>query len=119
MNSIKKFPQTTSLKIDFATYLLYYMHNKKEALKELINAENSKPNFEEMFKIYRYRHIIEDELFEGSEGVSGVGLDYVAAMQFEANFKQFKLLIERSALLHYEFWNHLMDDNPDLARLSE
>ena len=56
------------------------MQNKKEALRELINAEKFNPNFEDQFKIYRYKHIIEDELFEGSEGVSGVGLDYVAAM---------------------------------------
>jgi len=72
--------------------------------------------------IFRYRHIIEDELHEGAEGgsaSSGAGLDYVAAINFENHFNQFKQLIERSSLLHYEFWNHLMDDSPDLARLSE
>jgi hypothetical protein len=26
--------------------------------------------------------------------------------------------IEKSALLHYEFWNHLLEENPDLVRLS-
>lgn len=68
--------------------------------------------------IFRYRHIIEDELHEGSES-SGSGLDYVAAINFENYFSQFKSNIEKSSLLHFEFWNHLMDDSPDLARLSE
>ena len=67
--------------------------------------------------IFRYRHIIEDELHEGSD--SAGGLDYVAAINFENHYSQFKQLIEKSSLLHYEFWNHLMDDQPDLARLSE
>ena len=38
-NGIKKFPMCNGLKIDFAHFLLHKMHNKKDALKELINAE--------------------------------------------------------------------------------
>lgn len=59
--------------------------------------------------IFRYRQIIEDELHEGTDAASG-GLDYVAAINFENHYNQFKYLIEKSAYLHYEFWNHLMDD---------
>jgi hypothetical protein len=65
--------------------------------------------FEEQFLIFRYRHIIEDELHEGADATAG-GLDYVAAINFENHFKAFKSTIEKSAYLHYEFWNHLMDD---------
>lgn len=67
------------------------------------------------FQIYRLRKLIEDELAEGHE--SG-GADFMAAMNFENTFKQFKGLIEKSAMLHFEFWNHLQDDSPDLVRLS-
>ena len=42
----------------------------------------------------------------------------MAALNFENMFKQFKSLIEKSAMLHFEFWNHLQDDSPDLVRLS-
>jgi hypothetical protein len=39
--------------------------NKRDALKELINAEkHSLSSFSESFIIYRYRQIIEDELYE-------------------------------------------------------
>jgi len=68
--------------------------------------------------IFRYRHIIEDELHEGTDMNSG-GADYVAAINFENHFKAFKAMIHKSTLLHYEFWNHLLDDQPDLRKLSE
>mmetsp|Transcript_20725 Transcript_20725/g.19767 ORF Transcript_20725/g.19767 Transcript_20725/m.19767 type:complete len:216 (-) Transcript_20725:472-1119(-) len=66
--------------------------------------------------IYRQRKIIEDQLTEGSE--QG-GIDFIAALNFENSFKQFKQIIEKSAILHQEFWNHLLDESPDLARLSQ
>jgi hypothetical protein len=68
--------------------------------------------------IFRIRHIIEDELHDGID-VNGGGLDYVAAINFENYFNAFKASIDKSSFLHYEFWNHLMDDNPDLEKLSE
>lgn len=42
----KKFPKYTALRIDYAQFLLYRMHNKKDALKELMSAEKRNPNFE-------------------------------------------------------------------------
>mmetsp|Transcript_42337 Transcript_42337/g.40581 ORF Transcript_42337/g.40581 Transcript_42337/m.40581 type:complete len:91 (+) Transcript_42337:792-1064(+) len=90
------------------------MHNKKEALKELINAEKSNPTLEQQFEIFRFRHIIEDELHDGVD-ISAGGLEYVAAINFENYFNSFKQSIEKSTVLHYEFWNLLIDDNPDLA----
>lgn len=61
------------------------------------------------------RKVVEDELAESHE--SG-GMDFIAAMNFETTFKMFKQAIERSANLHFEFWNHLQDDSPDLVRVS-
>ncbi len=66
--------------------------------------------------IFRQRKLIEDELTEGNEQS---GLDFMAALNFESEFKLFKILIEKSAILHFEFWNHLLDDSPDLMKLSQ
>jgi hypothetical protein len=46
-------------------------------------------------------------------------MDFIAALNFENQFNNFRHLIEKSAMLHYEFWNHLLDDSPDLVRLSQ
>lgn len=59
--------------------------------------------------IFRFRHLIEDEAAESIEGNNG-GLDFVAALNFENQFNNFRGAIEKSTLLHYEFWNHLLDD---------
>jgi hypothetical protein len=40
-------------------------------------------------------------------------------MNYENNFRKCKNNIEKTALLHYEFWNHLLEEAPDLGRLSE
>ena len=36
--SLKKFPYCTVLRIDYSGFLLTFMHNKKEALNELLTA---------------------------------------------------------------------------------
>jgi hypothetical protein len=41
------------------------MINRRESLKELIQADKqARPSFDEAFVIYRYRQLIEDELYD-------------------------------------------------------
>jgi hypothetical protein len=115
LNGIRKFPKYMPLRIDYANFLQTRMRDRKGALSELQNAEKNKPGFEHQFMIFRSRRLIEDELSESQEHG---GLDFIAAMNYENMFKTFKLLIEKSAMLHYEFWTHLQDDSPDLARVA-
>lgn len=100
------------------------MLNKRDALKELITAEKLSPSLDEQFMIFRYRQIIEDELYEGQDkaGVpnsSSGELDYVAAVNFQNHFKVFTRLVERSGTYHFDFWNILLDDQPDLLRVKD
>jgi hypothetical protein len=91
------------------------MRDRKTALAEAQKAESERPGLDHMFQIFRLRKLIEDELSEGHE--SG-GADFMAAMNYESTFKQFKSCVEKSSMLHFEFWTHLQDDSPDLVRLS-
>lgn len=116
LNGIKKFPKYIPLRIDFANFLQSKMKDRKGALSELAFAEKAKPPLNQEFMIFRQRRLIEDELTEGLEHGS---VDFVAAMNFESQFKAFRQQIEKSAMLHYEFWNHLLDESPDLLRLSQ
>lgn len=43
MNGVKRFPDCVALKIDFSYFLLQKMLNKRDSLKELINAEKHNP----------------------------------------------------------------------------
>ena len=80
------------------------MKDRKGALAELTKCDKIKPALDFQFMIFRQRKLIEDELTEGQEHG---GIDFIAAMNFESQYKQFLDLIEKSAMLHYEFWNHL------------
>lgn len=56
INAIKQFPQSVALKIDYAWFLLNKLMNKRDALKELLNADKySRSTFSEAFIIFRYR----------------------------------------------------------------
>lgn len=101
---MRKFTKYAQLRIDFANFLLTRMKDRKGALAELTNAEKLKLSLDQQFMIFRLRRIIEDELSEGHENG---GIDFIAAMNFESIFKMFKSLVEKSAMLHFEFWNHL------------
>lgn len=46
-------------------------------------------------------------------------MDYVAALNFENHFKAFRQMVEKSATFHYDFWQMLLDDQPDLMRLKD
>lgn len=67
--------------------------------------------------IFRYKRLIGDSLIES--GKESGGYEYVSAMNFETNYRKCRNYIEKSALLHYEFWNHLLEDSPDLGRLCD
>jgi hypothetical protein len=121
MNGVKQYPGHAPLKIDFAWFLLSKMMNKRDALKELISAEKQSRSFSESFIIFRYRQIIEDELYEGAEvgglgmlgagsALGGGGMDYVAALNYTTHFKELRHLIDRSATMHYDFWTSLLDE---------
>jgi hypothetical protein len=93
------------------------MGNKREAMRELNECANLKPSVYQQFIIYRYKRLIGDSLIES--GKESGGYEYISAVNYEANFRKCKLNIERSALLHFEFWNHLQEDSPDLRRLMD
>mmetsp|Transcript_18943 Transcript_18943/g.16338 ORF Transcript_18943/g.16338 Transcript_18943/m.16338 type:complete len:244 (+) Transcript_18943:1339-2070(+) len=117
-HGLKKFPNDTSLRIAYAFFLLDKMQSKQQALQELNNAESSKPPLDEEFIIYRYKKIIEDEIAESQNEGTG-GLDVVSEIAFQNHLKSCQANIEKSALLHMEFWSQLSEENPDLGKLND
>ena len=117
-NAIKKYPSNTSLRIAYAFFLLEKMQSKQQALQELAQVEQYKPPFDEQFIIYRYKKIIEDEIAESQNEGQG-GLDVVSEIAFQNLLRQLQANIEKSALLHMEFWSQLSEDNPDLTKLND
>ena len=118
LDGVKKFPQNTSLRIAYAFFLLDKMQSKQQALQELLQAEQTQPDIQGQFIIFRYKRIIEDEIVESiTEGKNN--LDVVNETTFQNTFRQLQANIEKAALLHLEFWSQLAEDNPDLAKLND
>lgn len=115
--SIKMFPLCTIIRIHYSHFLLDQMGNKREAMKELNECIKFKPSLDQQFMVYRYKRLIGDSLIEG--GKESGGYEYISAMNYESAFKKCKNNIEKVSLLHFEFWNHLLEDSPDLGRLQD
>ena len=106
INSIRKFPKSHALRLDYATFLQSKLKNRRDALEEIHNAYKIGPNFDHQFMLYRLQKLIELELQESEHG----GVDYLTSHNLKTQFADFKALIDKSAILHLEFWNHLLDD---------
>ena len=118
---LSKFKDCTALRISYAFYLLEKMNNKNMAVAEFVTAEKYSPPFDEQFIIYRYKKMIEDEYsdIQGDNNQDlGGNLDVVSLLAFDNHYRQCRLAIERAAALHMEFWNSLIEDHPDLSKLS-
>lgn len=58
--AIQKFPNSGSLRILYAFFLIENLGKKEEALQELTYAESLKPTFQEQFIIFRHKKLIEE-----------------------------------------------------------
>lgn len=87
---IQKFPTCTSLKIQYAYFLMERMNKKSEAISELNQATALNAPFDEQFLIYRYQKISED-YGDGSSGDGhggSAGMDIVAKFAYESSLRQ-------------------------------
>ncbi len=57
---LKKFPDSTALKIQYAFFLIERMNRKSEAFHEFNQASNFNPPFDEQFVIYRFGMLNDD-----------------------------------------------------------
>jgi len=67
---IQKFPNSASLRISFAFFLIEKLNKKQEAIAELNNALNLAPTIEEQFIIFRHKKLSE-EYFDDADPMPG------------------------------------------------
>jgi hypothetical protein len=114
ISGLKKFPDSTRLRLSYAFFLLERFKNKNKAYEQLVLAERGKPAFYQQFIIYRYQKIIKENLDEENENNS----DIVSLIAFDNHISLCEEYIKLSANLHKEFWAELKEDRPDLGKLN-
>ena len=119
--ALTKYPRCIQLRIQHALFLLEKMKSNQQALQELAQAEQEKPYLDEQFMIYRYRRLIEQEMFESTRIVSGQQSSGVLVNEItiEGYVKQIHQIIEQITLQNLDFWSQLKEDSPDLMKLGD
>ena len=79
------------------------LKNKFKALFELMITEESKPNMQEEFSIFRYKNIIEEEMIDSDQkSQENKAVDVNQIVHFQNKFVVFQNSIEKSVNLHLE-----------------
>lgn len=60
-----------------------------------------------------------DDSDDGLHDSNKNGLDIVAKLAFDSTLRQLHDGIQKTAQLHYDFWNQLKSERPDIAKLNE
>jgi len=115
-DGISMFSKSNSLRLAYSLFLIEVMNNQSTALEELAAVENNSPTFEEQCLIYRYKQIIKDELISSKKDDTE-RINITSAMAYESHYCQFKEKIEKSGIMHVQFWGMLLDEVPDLSKL--
>lgn len=77
-----------------------------------------KPNLQEEFSIFRYKHLIEEEMAEADAlSAESKGVEVNTIVQFQNKFVDFTGYIERAVVLHLEFWGKLLEETPDISKI--
>lgn len=118
VDALERFPKSGRLHMLYAFIQHEKLKNRYKALFEMMITEESKPNIQEEFSIYRHKDIIEEEMIENDmRNTETKGLDVNIIVHFQNKFVIFQNNVERAVNLHLDFWRELMEDSPDIHKL--
>ena len=114
--SLAKFPNNTTLRIEYAFFLKELLNQKDEAIIEWDTAAKYRPGFVEQFVIFRQKKLAQDE---GGSSAEAGSMDIIAKFAFDSTLRQIESEMKRSAQLHFDFWLSLKGESPDISRMSD
>jgi len=124
LTGIRTFPNCIPLRISYSFFLSDKMSSKQQALQVLIEAEQRLSSVDQEFIVFRYKKLMEDDLGENQQHIqlqqvdNGM-IDMSNETSFLVHLRQCQANVEKSSLLHMEFWSQLAEDQPDLAKINE
>ncbi|CAD8069136.1 unnamed protein product [Paramecium sonneborni] len=115
-NQIKRFPESISLRIQYAFILSDYMRQLKQAYNELKQAEQMNQQFDEEFIIMRKKLQIQEQL-DVFQNESFGKVDIETQITFQNDYRQLQQYVEETTLIQMDFWSVLQEDFPDFSKL--
>lgn len=116
--ALDRLPKSRGLHMLYSHIQHEKLTNKYKALTELMIIETYKPGLQEEFLLYRYAHIIEEEMIEeDTRNSESKGMDINTMVLYQNKFIEFVNDIEKSVEFHLEFWRELLEELPDIKKL--
>lgn len=82
--------------------------------------EESKPEVEEEFWVFRYKNILEKIMLEQESKVgTKQSIDVAKIVDFQDRLFAFKLQLRAAVELYLDFWRELQEHNPDVQKLHD
>jgi PAS domain S-box-containing protein len=115
---IKRNLKTTQLRLMIAYIYYYKLRNKWKAVYALTDMMENKPSIIEQFSAGRIMKNIEKELQENEiKSNDSNAMDILTIFEFKNNNSNFQLNIDKAVKLQIDFWNELLDENPNIQKL--
>lgn len=116
LKGINLFPKSHPLVLCYIRFLAEEIRNHGIALAEISKMENQNPGFESQFLLYRCKQIIVSDLMT-SRYEDAEEANITSFLDYKNNFISFKEKVEKSGILHVQFWGLLMEETPNQIRL--
>ncbi|CAD8178454.1 unnamed protein product [Paramecium pentaurelia] len=115
---LQTYPLSVELKLHYSYFLLDTLEQGQKALIEVDKAEMCNPSFAQEFLIFKMRKII-DQTFQKSATKNQVKYIQTIDRSMKYQYKQIKQLTEECAYYKIQFWNTLLDENPNLSYIQK
>jgi len=118
IDALAKFPKSSYLHLQHAYFQQDRMGNNFKALFELMKTEETRPDIQEEFSVFRYKNIIEKEMMESDiRNANSRGIDVNIVVYFQEKFVAFQSEIGKSVKMQLNFWQELEQSTPNVQQL--
>ncbi|CAK91235.1 unnamed protein product (macronuclear) [Paramecium tetraurelia] len=115
---LQTYPLNVDLKLHYSYFLLDTLEQGQKALIEVDKADMCCPSFAQQFLIFKMRKII-DQNYQRSATTNQVKYIQTLDRSMKYQYKQIQQLAEECAYYKIQFWNTLLDENPNLSSIQK
>ena len=112
-DGLSRFNHNITITISYIYFLLNRLSKKKKAILLFNSINKNIYSLDDLFNIYRCEQIVESLWtgFDGKHKENIESVDIIKLFDYQNNVKEFKVLLNRVALLYYDFWLALFANN--------
>ncbi|CAK91286.1 unnamed protein product (macronuclear) [Paramecium tetraurelia] len=115
-DGIRHFPDDIDLRLNFVFFLIDSRKQYSQALQEISISEQFVTSYAQQFQLFFYKRQIQEIL---TDSQSTLQFDHFAEANFHKMETEFYQKMEKITITFIEFWNQLLDEIPDIYKLTQ